>query len=195
MDYDDNELLDNISDSPEEARDALYEKYKYIVDIIINKYKKSAYYLSIDMQELTQEALLGFSDALYSYNDSKESNLATFISICVERKVQNYIKKHSTRKMQLLKETVSLDNQLSEKTTYADVIMDEETPDKIIANEENTTELLDKIKQQLSPQEMEIYKLLLYEFSYEDISTILNISVKQIYDYVYRIRKKLKDLC
>ena len=27
MDYDDNELLDNISDSPEEARDALYEKY------------------------------------------------------------------------------------------------------------------------------------------------------------------------
>ena len=195
MDYDDNELLDNISDSPEEARDALYEKYKYIVDIIINKYKKSAYYLSIDMQELTQEALLGFSDALYSYNDSKESNLATFISICVERKVQNYIKKHSTRKMQLLKETVSLDNQLSEKTTYADVIMHEETPDKIIENEENTKELLDKIKQQLSPQEMEIYKLLLYEFSYEDISTILNISVKQIYDYVYRIRKKLKDLC
>ena len=195
MVYQDNELLDKVSENSEEARELLYDKYKYIVEIIINKYKKSAYYLSIDMQELTQEAWLGFSDALHSYNDAKDANLATFISICVERKIENYVKKHSTRKMQLMKEAVSLDNHVSDSLTYADILTDEGSPDVIMERRERKEELLQAIKEKLSEQEMEVCKLLLYEFSYEDISEILNISVKQIYDYVYHIRKKLKDLC
>ncbi|MBR6073645.1 MAG: sigma-70 family RNA polymerase sigma factor [Bacilli bacterium] len=194
MEYQDNELLDRMSENSEEARDLLYDKYKYIVEIIINKYKKSAYSLSIDMQELTQEAWLGFSDALYSYNDSKEAGLATFISICVERKVENYVRDHSTKKMQFIREAISLDNQVNQNMTYADIIMDESSPDKIIEDEESKKELLIKIKDTLSPRELEVYKLLMYDFSYEDISSILNIDMKKIYDYVYHIRKKLKDL-
>ena len=194
MEYQDNELLDRMSENSEEARDLLYDKYKYIVEIIINKYKKSAYSLSIDMQELTQEAWLGFSDALYSYNDSKEAGLATFISICVERKVENYVRDHSTKKMQFIREAISLDNQVNQNMTYADIIMDESSPDKIIEDEESKKELLIKIKDTLSPRELEVYKLLMYDFSYEDISSILNIDMKKIYDYVYHIRKKLKNL-
>lgn len=194
MEYQDNELLDRMSENSEEARDLLYDKYKYIVEIIINKYKKSAYSLSIDMQELTQEAWLGFSDALYSYNDSKECGLATFISICVERKVDNYVRNHSTKKMQFIRDAISLDNQISDNLTYADIIVDEESPDKIIEDEESKKELLAKIKDALSPMELEVYKLLIYDFTYEDISSILNIDMKKIYDYVYHIRKKLKDL-
>ena len=195
MDYQDGELIDSISENSEEARDILYDKYKYIVEIIVNKYKKSAYYLSIDMQELRQEALLGFSDALYSYAESKEANLPTFITLCVERKVGNYIKKHSTKKMQLLRESVSLDNEIGNNITLMDTIVDYRSPDQIIEKEEERQELIQKIKDSLSPQELEIYKLLLHNFSYEDIASILKIDMKKIYDYVYRIRKKLKDLC
>jgi RNA polymerase sigma factor (sigma-70 family) len=194
MDYQDNELIDNMNDKSEEARDVLYDKYKYIVDIIINKYKKSAYYLSIDMQELTQEALLGFSDALYSYDYNKESNLPTFISLCVERRVENYVKKHSTAKMKMLKDMISLDDKIAEDISLGDTVSDRVTPEDIIEDEEETKVLLQKIKELLSPTELEIYKLILHNFSYEDISGILNVSVKSIYDYVYRIRKKLKDL-
>ena len=194
MDYQDNELIDNINDNSEEARDVLYDKYKYIVDIIINKYKKSAYYLSIDMQELKQEALLGFSDALYSYDYNKDSNLPTFISLCVERRVDNYVKKHSTIKMRMLKEMISLDDQIGENLSVMDVVSDNTTPENIMEDEEETKILLDKIKEVLSNKELEIYKLLLYNFSYEDISNILNIPVKSIYDYVYHIRKKIKDI-
>ena len=195
MDYQDGELIDSISENSEEARDILYDKYKYIVEIIVNKYKKSAYYLSVDMQELKQEALLGFSDALYSYSNSKGCNLPTFITLCVERKVGNYIKKHSTKKMQLLRESVSLDNEIGDNITLMDTIVDYRSPDQIIEKEEERQELIQKIKDSLSPQELEIYKLLLHNFSYEDIASILKIDMKKIYDYVYRIRKKLKDLC
>ena len=194
MEYHDNELIDVISDNSEEARDVLYDKFKYIVDIIINKYKKSAYSLSVDMQELRQEALLGFSDALYSYTDDKEATLATFISLCVERKVDNYIKKHSTKKMRMLKEILSLDDQVAEDISLIDVIPDSSSPEDIIQDEEDYKSLVNNIKERLSAQEMEVYKLLLHNFTYEDISSILNISTKQVYDYVYHIRKKIKDL-
>ncbi|MCR4581561.1 MAG: sigma-70 family RNA polymerase sigma factor [Bacilli bacterium] len=195
MGYQDGELIDNVSDNSEEARDILYDKYKYIVDIIVTKYKKSAYYLSIDMQELQQEALLGFSDALYSFNDSKEANLATFISLCVERRVANYIKKNSTKKMKIMREVISLDEQIGDDISLMDTITDSSSPEDILQDEEEKKELLKKIKELLSPQELEVYKLLLHNFSYDDIASILNINSKKIYDYVYRIRKKLKDLC
>ena len=194
MEYHDNELVDIISDNSEEARDVLYDKYKYIVDIIINKYKKSAYSLSVDMQELRQEALLGFSDALYSYTDDKEATLATFISLCVERKVDNYIKKHSTKKMRMLKEILSLDDQVAEDISLMDTIADTSSPEEILQDEEEYKTLVNKIKERLSPQEMEVYKLLLHNFTYEDIASILNYSIKQVYDFVYHIRKKIKDL-
>ena len=196
MEYQDGELLDNISENSEEARDVLYDKYKYIVDIIINKYKKSAYYLSVDMQELKQEALLGFSDALYSYSDSMNAGLPTFITICVERKVDNYIKKHATSKMRMMKDIISLDEQIADDISLMDVISDssQPAPETILENEEETRALLNKIKELLSQQEMEIYKLLLHDISYEDIASILNLTLGQVYDYVYHIRKKLKDL-
>ena len=196
MDYKDGELIDNISDNSEEVGNYLYDKYKYIVDIIINKYKQSAHYLSVDMQELRQEALLGFSDALYSFANSKEANLATFISLCVERRVTNYIKKHSTQKTAIMREIISLDTPIGEDMSLMDVVgSDPSTPESILEEEEEAKALLEKIKDILSEQEMEVYKLLLYEFSYEDISSILNINIKRVYDLVYHMRKKLKDLC
>lgn len=195
MEYQDMELIDNISESSEELRDILYDKYKYIVDIVINKYKKSAYYLSVDMQELQQEALLGFSNALYSYSGDKDTNLATFITLCVERRVDNYIKKHSTKKMKMIREIVSLDDPIGENISLMDAVSDYSSPEKILEDAEQSRDLLNKIKETLSPRELEIYKLLLYEFSYEDICSILKINMKKLYDYVYHIRIKLKDLC
>ncbi len=194
MVYQDNELIDNMNDNSEEARDVLYEKYKYIVDVIINKYKKMAYYLNIDMQELRQEALLGFSDALYSFNYDKNANLPTFISLCVDRKVDNYVKKHNTVKMRMLKEMISLDDMIGDDISLMDVIGDDTTPEDLIEDKEESKALMNDIKKALSDSELEIYKLLVNNFSYDDIGEILNMSTKQIYDSVYRIRKKLKDL-
>ena len=89
--YPDNELVNLVCENSEEANDVLYDKYNYIIDIIINKYKRGAYYLSVDLNELTQEARLGFSDALVSFNQDKSTTLPTFITLCVERRVRNYI--------------------------------------------------------------------------------------------------------
>ena len=195
MEYQDNELIDNIYESTEEVRDVLYDKYKYIVDIIINKYKKSAYYLSVDMQELKQEALLGFSDALYSYSDNKGSNLPTFITMCVERRVGNYIRKANTVKMKTMQEMVSLDTEICEDISLIDTIKSEvETPEEAAIDAEEAKELLNKLKGELTKTEMEIYKLLVNNFTYDDICQILGLTKNQLTSAVYRMRRKIKDI-
>ena len=196
MEYPDNQVLELIRDNSEEAKEYLYEKYKYIVDIIVNKYKSSAYYLSMDMNELKQEALLGFSDALVSYDPDKDASLPTFISLCVERKIHNYIRKEETIKAKMLREAYSLDYTYGEDgSTLKEVIPDNgNTPEEDIEAKETVEHLKEKINDVLSDNEREVYKLLINEFSYDDIASILEITPKQVYNYVNRIRSKIKDI-
>lgn len=194
--YPDNELINMISENNEEARDLLYDKYKYIVDIIYNKYRKSAYALSVDLTELRQEAMVGFSDALISFNQDKEASLSTFISLCVERKVRNYVRKADTQKNRILKEAYSLDQPITENdATLKEFIGDNsKDPQVTLEMEENLADLKKKIDEFLSPLEKEVYQLLVNNFSYDDISSILNINQKQVYNSVARIRDKIKDI-
>ena len=175
----------------------IINKYSYIVDIIINKYRTSASYLNVDMNDLRQEALLGFSDALVNYNQDKDTSLSTFISLCVERRVGNYIRKYSTNKMKQEGNALSLDMNVGkdEDLPIQDVIgMPNSNPETKMVDKEETERLNREIKEALSPSEYEIYELLINDFSYEDIAKITNKQPKQVYNMIYRIRSKVKDL-
>lgn len=194
--YPDNELINMVCENSEEASDILYDKYSYIVDIIYTKYKRSAYILSVDLNELRQEAMVGFSDALVSYNQDKEASLSTFISLCVERRVRNYLRKADTHKNRMLKEAYSLDTTFSEDAApLSEMIGDNSNdPQVTIEDQENVKYLKAKIDELLSPQEKEVYELLINDFSYEDIASILNKTPKQIYNTASRLRAKIKDI-
>ena len=79
----DSELIHLIKEESEEAKDIIYEKYHYIIGIIIKKYLTAAKINNIEYNDLYQEALLGFSDALNRY-DENNSSLPTFITLCVD---------------------------------------------------------------------------------------------------------------
>lgn len=194
--YPDTELVNLVCENSEEARDMLYDKYSYIVDVICNKYRKSAYYLSADLIELRQEALLGFSDALVNYNQDSNASLQTFISLCVERRVRNYVRKADTIKMKMMREAYSLDYQYdAESAPLLETIPDNSADPQITMEEkENIADLKQKIDNLLSPAEKEVYELIINDFSYDDIATILNKSSKQIYNTAQRIRVKIKEI-
>src|SRR5574344_1948571 len=109
MEYNDEQLSILASENNEDAKDILFDKYSYIIDIIMNKYKKSIYALNIDYNEVKQDANLAFTDALVRFSNEKESSLPTFITICVERKVQNCVRKADTIKNKIYNEAYSLD--------------------------------------------------------------------------------------
>ena len=195
--YPDEELINLFSENSEEASDILYDKYNYIVDIICNKYKRSAIALNIDFKELKQEALVGFSDALVNYDINKEASLPTFISLCVERKVANYVRNADTIKSKLMKQAYSLDIPIDseEKLSLLDIIgSQKEDPEFKIEQEESVKEITEKINELLSPNEKEVYELMINGFNYVDIAAILNKSPKQVDNAIQRIRNKLKGI-
>lgn len=194
--YPDSELVNLVCEKSEEASDVLYEKYKYIIDIVYNKYRKSAYFLSVDLNELRQEAMVGFSDALVNYNQEKDVNLNTFISLCVERRVRNYVRSAETIKNKMLKTAYSLDAPYgSEDIPLGEKIGDSAHDPQITLEErENIKNLKKQIDEILSPTEKEVYELVVNDFSYEDIASILNKDIKSIYNTVARLRAKIRSI-
>jgi RNA polymerase sporulation-specific sigma factor len=196
MDFNDEELTLMFSENNEDAKNVLFEKYSYIIEIIMAKYKKSIYALGLDYSEVKQEAMLAFTDALIRYNSEKESSLPTFISVVVERKVQNCIRKAETIKQKVHNESYSIDYEYEAfKKPLTEIIADtSKEPLENLENRENYEELVKKINSALSPFEKDVYELLINEFNYQDIAKILNKEPKQIDNTIQRIRCKIKDL-
>ncbi len=196
MEFTDDELTLMVCENNEDAKDVLYDKYNYIIDIIMSKYKKSIYGLGLDYLEVKQEALVAFSDALIRYSDSKETSLPTFISVVVERKVQNCIRKADTIKNKVHNESYSLEQEYENfKRPLEEIIGDNKAnPLFKMENEEHYNELIKKINSALSPFEKDVYDLVINEFNYQDIAKILNKEPKQIDNTIQRIRNKIKDL-
>ncbi len=196
MEYNDIELTQMVCENNEDAKDFLYEKYHYIIDIIISKYKKTIYALGMDINEVRQEAMLGFTDALIKYTDSKETSLPTFISLVVERKIQNAVRKAETQKNKIHNEAYSLEYDYETFNRPLEEIIGDNTKDPLrkLESEENYKELTKKINESLSPFEKEVYDLIINDFNYIDIAKILNKEPKQIDNTIQRIRNKIKDL-
>ncbi len=196
MEYNDIELIELVNENTEEAKDLLYEKYKYIIDIIMAKYNKTFYVLKMDQKEVRQEALLAFTDALINYSDNKGASLPTFISLVVERKIQNTVRKADTIKNKKHNQNYSLDYEYeTSNKPLIDIIGDPNSDPYIkIESKERTQILKNKIKETLSQFEYEVYKLLINDFTYIEISKILNKTPKQIDNTIQRIRNKIKNL-
>ena len=196
MEYNDIELIELVNENTEEAKDLLYEKYKYIIDIIMAKYNKTFYVLKMDQKEVRQEALLAFTDALINSSDNKGASLPTFISLVVERKIQNTVRKADTIKNKKHNQNYSLDYEYEAyNKPLIDIIGDPNSDPYIkIESKERTQILKNKIKETLSQFEYEVYKLLINDFTYIEISKILNKTPKQIDNTIQRIRNKIKNL-
>lgn len=193
---DDNFLFDMISESNEEVRNSLYEKYKPMIKYIVNKYYLTASKYGLDYNDLIQEANVGFTDALNSYDETKDASLKTFISLCINRKLINAIRKVQTAKNQMELSNLSLDYDYNkEGLPLIDVIGDVNADPLLkFSEKEEETVLLSKIKEDLSTSEQEVFNLLLKGLSYKEIAKILDKNEKQIDNTIQRIRNKVKNI-
>ena len=193
MEYPDSELEFYLHDNNEDAVDIVYEKYKYIIDVLISKYRRVFYALNIDIDEVKQEANLAFSSAIYSYNQDKDTSMSTFITLCVERKIRQVIKSHETVKSRVYSETLSLNGKSD--VNLEDFIGDETyEPLKTVENIDTLEYINNEVKTILSNSELEVYNLLIQGLDYVEIAKVLDKTPKQIDNSIQRIRIKLKKL-
>ena len=199
MDYteiNDEQLIHMIREDSEDAKDILYEKYKYIIDIELKKYKRVAYALSYDVSELSQEALVGFADAINNYREDKEASLSSFITLCVDRRLQVAIKKAGRLKNQMMKEALSLEEEYSASSQLRDLLSDnlENDPLENILKEENYKELKQRIKESLSSSEYEVYTYMINGLKYDEIASLINKNLKQVDNTIQRVKSKIKKI-
>lgn len=196
MEYPDNELTYYLhdNDSSDIARDLLYDKYKYIIEVLLNKYKRVFYALNIDIEEVKQEANLAFSYAIHNFNEEKDASLSTFITLVVERKIRKVIKGHETLKSKVHSEILSLNGNNTD-VSLENFIGDETyEPLKKLENIDTLEYINSEVKSLLSDSELEVYNLMLEGLNYHEIAEILNKTPKQIDNTIQRIRIKLKKI-
>ncbi len=197
LETNDSELIMLYREDDENAKNILYLKYKFIIDILIRKYSAWLNNLKIDYQEIYSESTVGFSDALKNYQDDKEASLPTFITLCVERRITGVIRKYSREKYKGLQETYSLDFFYDEsQNRLMDIISDESINDplKNIIDDEGCEELIAKIKSCLTVKENDVFVLMIRGFNYLEIAKILNNTSKQVDNTMQRIKSKIKKI-
>lgn len=192
----DNELIMLYHEENEDAKNILFYKYKFIIDILIKKYNKYLIGLNIDYQEIYSECTVGFSDGLRSYQDDKSASLATFITLCIERRIRNIIRKYNRDKYKGMQETYSLDFIYNEtETSLLESISDDEyDPLRNITEQEGYEELVKSIKDKLTEKEYDVFVLMLNGHSYVEIAKILNNTPKQVDNTMQRLKHKIKNL-
>ena len=196
-DIDDSQLIGMIHEASEDAKDILFEKYKYIIDIEMKKYSRMARTLGYDINDLYQDALVGFSDALVSYRSDKHAALSSFITLCVDRKLQVCIKKAGRLKNKMLNESLSLEHVYNAYTSpLMDLLSDNKKNDPLenIVKEEKMAELVGSIRSSLSDREYEVFSLMINGLKYDEIATLLNKDLKQVDNTIQRVKAKIKKI-
>ena len=196
-DIDDEQLISMVHEASDDANDILFEKYKYIIDIELKKYSSMARVLGYDYNDLYQDALVGFSDALVSYRNDKHAALASFITLCVDRKLQVSIKKAGRLKNKLLNDSLSLEHVYDAYTSpLMDLLSDNKKNDPLenIVKEEKMSELVSLIRDTLSDREYEVFSLMVNGLKYDEIATLLNKDLKQVDNTIQRVKAKIKKI-
>ena len=193
-DLNDSELLMLYRENDENAKNLLYMKYKYIIELLMRKYHNVFVNLNIDLQEVYSECTVGFSDSLASYKDDKKTSLSTFITICIERRIRSILKKYNRDKYKLLHDSFSLDFNYEEGSSLIDFISDDNDPLKNITDLENCNELVSNVKNVLTKNEWDVFVLLISNFNYQEIARIQGKTPKQVDNTIQRIKVKVKKL-
>ncbi len=194
--YNDHELIMLIGENNDDARNIIYEKYHYIIDIIFKKYYKRALALAVEPSDLFQDALLGFTDAINRYKEEDQASFATFATMCVDRRIKTTLRNAQTLKNKIASDTVSLEYEYDDYLTLKDMIKDDRLVDPLdeVTDQEYYQELNNKILQELSDNEKQVYQLMKESYNYNEIAKILNKEPKQVDNTIQRIKNKLKTL-
>lgn len=194
--YKDEQLIELVHENSEDAKSILFNRYKDKIDYLIKKYVIVAKTLGIDIKDLNQEALVGFTDAILNYIPEKEASLSTYICVCVERKIKKACIKASTTKHQIMKDTLSLDYTYDDINTPLKELIEDVDSDPLIkiTEQERYEELLEQIKKSLSDNELPVFELMILGLDYKDIANILDKEAKQIDNAIQRIKSKIKKI-
>lgn len=155
---------------------------------IISSYQLDYGDYVISKEDLFQEGCIGLIEACKSYKENDNTKFSTYAFVVIERRIQRAF----FRLLKPYKEEFSFDKYACTdriddlKTTYVN-----DNPIEYAANQERKEELLNRLDY-VTQLDKDIIKLRLQNYSYKEISEMLNINSKKVDNRLARMKRMYK---
>ena len=180
----DYELIYMVKEESDEARELLVKKYDPMIKKIALHYSSKHNNGKIDVDDLFQEGRLALVLALNTFNTDKDILFYTYLTVCIKRRMINILKSIFNNKNYLSNYNLSIEDstlQISSDYVLHDVLVENELVDTII-----------NFKNNLNYEDSWIFELKYNNFTYDEISVLLDLPKKNIDNRLFKIRNKLK---
>ena len=189
----DYEILSLVADN-EEATEELFEKYKPLIVSLCKKMYKTNQNNGLDLNDLIQEGMIGFSTAISTFDDAKDTTFFTYAKTCIERRLISVVKSASRYKHQLLNESYFVEDLAYDNKSLENLLEDNNSnPENKLIDDENANELIKNIQKQLTSLERAVFELKISGFNYREIAEILDKDNKSIDNAISRIKAKVHN--
>ena len=187
----DEDLIEKIKSGDKSAQNALFDRYKDIVNMKANKF----YIIGAEREDMAQEGLIGLYKAIKSFDNTKQISFKTFANLCIERQLITAIKSSNRQKNIPLNSSFSLNLSAYDEGDDTEVldILDTKTaedPLDTITKREYFEYVENKIEESLSSFEKQVLNRYIQGESYNDIAEKLDTPIKSVDNAIQRIRKK-----
>ena len=175
---------------------SLYSYYDALVRTVMRKMKYVSS-MSLEAQDLSQVGMIIFDKVFWSYREDQDTTFEVYARSCIIKKMQSLLKKQYTFFIRYEKKSISLDKIVNyeDSRTYGELIADqrvEYSPQKA-QNLEKVWELIYAIIQnETSERDQKIFHLVLLGYPEKEVALMLDISIKCVYNSVYRVMSKLR---
>lgn len=194
MQYDnDDELLYLMRCGYQEAMDLLYEKYYRLTKNWI--YPIVTSHSQLEYDDCLQIAMMNVPYALEYYRSDQNMSLKSFMrNVLVKRLLSTMRKPMKDKRI-----WSSLDNWIdeSQRLRYDEIIADPKEyyhPQTCLLVKETATYYNREIVKITSTNERKIMSYINQGYSEKEVASILNISIKSVYNAVYRYHKKISSI-
>ena len=174
----DTAILERARNNDDAAIAVLVEQFSPIIRAISRSY----FLYGGDGDDLYQFGLIGFYDAIKSFDESKNVEFTKYAKVCIHNKIMDAVKESTRKKHLPLNNAVEYDSLKDADST---------DPEKIFLVREQLLSVYSAIDFKLSDYEKLVLNMYIDGFSYTEISKRVNKSVKSVTNAIARIRSKL----
>ena len=186
--FSDEELIKMYQDGDQAILNFICEKYKPLV----LKTSKKYFLVGGENEDLIQEGMIGLFSAIGDYDTSSEVTFFHFAQMCIDRQMIKAIEASNRKKHSPLNAYISLYDEDGQEVEEPGFTADD--PAEIIIEAEENMNLIDRLREILSPMETKVFDLYMQDFDYREIASRLDKSEKSIDNTLTRIKKKAKSL-
>ncbi|MFA5659187.1 MAG: sigma-70 family RNA polymerase sigma factor [Oscillospiraceae bacterium] len=168
----------------------LCKKNENAASVLISRYAKFIWKkahanttASAETDDLFQEGLMGLFSAIGSFDARRGTKFLTYANVCITNKMTTALIKSSQSNKPDDLNIINFENDLNS-----------DTPESILLEREQITELFLEINSLLSEKEWKIFRLYLTGSTYDQMARQLNLSPKVVDNALQRVRRKLKSV-